>query len=135
MSKFSLPVVNKSAATPAAEGDKAPAGKTRAEGGTIMDEIAHEVASHKIVIYMKGSPQMPQCGFSARASQILGSFGVPFHSVNILADPEKRQAIKDFSQWPTIPQIYIGGEFVGGSDILFEMYQNGELAELIEGLA
>jgi monothiol glutaredoxin len=80
---------------------------------------------------MKGTPAMPQCGFSARAAQILSSFNVPYHAVNILADPEKRQSIKDFSNWPTLPQIYVNGEFIGGSDILLEMYQNGELKELI----
>lgn len=132
MTKFSLPIAKSSGgeaqeAKPAATS----AHKTRAEGGTIMDEIAAEVANNKILIYMKGSPQMPQCGFSARATQILSSYGLPYHSVNILADPEKRQAIKEFSEWPTIPQIYIGGEFLGGSDILFEMYQNGELEEAI----
>jgi len=139
MTKFSLPIAksnNNAAETPAAEASKAASSehKTRAEGGTVMDEIAAEVAANKVVIYMKGSPQMPQCGFSARASQVLASFDLPFHSVNILADPEKRQAIKEFSQWPTIPQIYVGGEFLGGSDILFEMYQNGELESLINSV-
>ena len=132
MTKFSLPIAKSSGEAPVATPAAATsAHKTRAEGGTVMDEIAAEVANNKIVLYMKGSPEMPQCGFSARASQVLGSYGVPYHTVNILADPEKRQAIKEFSEWPTIPQIYIGGEFVGGSDILFEMYQNGELEEAI----
>ncbi len=128
--KFSLPIVNSN------NNDAAPAQtdgpRTRDEGGTVMDEIAHEVQNNAILIYMKGSPQMPQCGFSAKASQILTSYGVPYKSVNILVDPEKRQAIKEFSKWPTIPQIYIGGEFLGGSDILFEMYQNGELQAVID---
>ena len=131
--KFSLPIVNKGAepqtAPTASEGPR-----PRSEGGTVLDEIAHEVNQNKILIYMKGSPQMPQCGFSARASQILTSYGVPYAHVNILMDPEKRQAIKEYSQWPTIPQIYINGEFLGGSDILFEMYQNGELESLIDEL-
>ncbi len=136
MAKFSLPIADGGAptdatATPTTATTPA-AHKTRAQGGTVMDEIAYEVASNRIVLYMKGSPQMPQCGFSARASQILSSFNVPYHTVNILADAEKRQGIKDFSDWPTIPQVYINGEFVGGSDILMEMYQNGELEALIK---
>ena len=101
----------------------------------IMETLREQVNSNPILLYMKGSPQMPQCGFSARASQILSSYGVPYAHVNILMDPEKRQAIKEYSQWPTIPQIYIGGEFLGGRDILFEMYQNGELESLIEEIA
>lgn len=129
--KFSLPIVGQNAAEAPAETEAAD-NKTRAEGGDVMSEIAHEVKNNTVVIYMKGSPNMPQCGFSARASQILSSFGIPYHHVNILADPEKRQAIKEYSQWPTIPQIYVGGEFLGGSDILMEMYQNGELQETIE---
>lgn len=131
--KFSLPIVNQGAEPQPADNTEGP--RPRSEGGTVLDEIAHEVNHNKILIYMKGSPQMPQCGFSARASQILSSYGVPYAHVNILLDPEKRQAIKEYSQWPTIPQIYIGGEFLGGSDILFEMYQNGELESLIEEIA
>lgn len=124
--KLSLPIAN-AAAAPAAPSNL----KTRAQGGDVMSELAYEVATHKVVIYMKGTPAMPQCGFSARAAQILSSFNVPIYAVNILADPEKRQSIKDFSNWPTLPQIYVNGEFIGGSDILLEMYQNGELKELI----
>ncbi len=130
MAKFSLPVVGKkNASTPSASTSQH---KTRAQGGDIMSEIAHEVGANKVVLYMKGTLQMPMCGFSARAAQILGSFGVPVHGVNILEDSEKRQAIKQFSDWPTIPQVYVNGEFLGGSDILTEMYQNGELKELID---
>jgi monothiol glutaredoxin len=81
---------------------------------------------------MKGSPNSPQCGFSANAAGILKSYGSDWHHVNVIADPEVRQGIKDFSNWPTIPQIYIGGEFIGGSDILMQMHQAGELGELIE---
>lgn len=130
MSKFSLPVVGQDSAPAAAPATTTH--KTRAQGGDVMSEIAHEIAAHKIVMYMKGTPSMPQCGFSARASQILGSFGVPFHTVNILLDADKRQAIKDFSDWPTIPQIYVNGEFLGGSDILMEMHQSGELKKMID---
>jgi hypothetical protein len=101
MTKFSLPIANSSKKSEDAPSSETAATdhKTRAEGGTIMDELAAEVAAHNIVIYMKGSPQMPQCGFSSRASQVLTSFGVPYHSVDIIADPEKRQAVKEFSQW------------------------------------
>lgn len=103
-----------------------------AEGQDVLSRIASEVGHHQVVIYMKGVPQQPMCGFSARAAAILASYGKPFHAVNILEDPEKRQGIKDFSNWPTIPQIYVGGEFLGGSDILMQMHQKGELASVIE---
>jgi len=131
MAKFSLPIA-KGDATPASAATST--AKTRAEGGTVMTEIQHEIDTHEIVLYMKGTPNAPQCGFSARAAAILQSFGKPVHGIDILADGELRQAIKDFSEWPTIPQIYIKGEFLGGSDILMEMYQNGELKKLIEQL-
>lgn len=127
MSKLSLPVA-KGTPAPAPKTSEA---KTRAEGGDVMSEIQHEIETHDVVIYMKGSLSMPQCGFSARAAAILQSFGKPIHDVNILADPEKRDAIKEFSDWPTIPQIYVKGEFLGGSDILMEMYQNGELQKVM----
>lgn len=122
--KISLPIANPEEATPAP--------KTRAEGGDIQSEIAREVTDHKVVLYMKGHPAQPMCGFSARAAAILGAYGHPFHAVNILEDPEKRQGIKEFSNWPTIPQVYVDGEFLGGSDILMEMHENGELAPVIE---
>ncbi len=134
MSKFSLPVVGKTDAPAEAASTDASQYKTRAQGGDVNSEIQHEINTHKVVLYMKGSPDMPQCGFSARASQILGSFGIPYHTINILADPEIRQGIKTFSEWPTIPQVYIGGEFVGGSDLLMEMYQNGELKEALDAV-
>ena len=129
MAKISLPIAGGAAPKAASEH------KTRAEGGTVLSEIAHEVSANKLVLYMKGSPAMPQCGFSARSAQILSQFDVPLYTVDILRDPEKRQAIKEFSNWPTIPQVYIGGEFVGGSDILAEMYENGELGEMLSALA
>ena len=80
---------------------------------------------------MKGSPSSPQCGFSANAAGILQSYGVDLHHVNVLADPAIRQGIKDYSNWPTIPQVYVGSEFLGGSDILMQMHESGELKELI----
>ncbi|BBP05703.1 glutaredoxin [Sulfuriferula plumbiphila] len=97
-----------------------------------LDTIREQVTSHKVVLYMKGTPQFPQCGFSASATQILKSCGVtdPF-TVNVLADAEIRQGIKEYANWPTIPQLYVNGEFVGGSDIMREMFQNGELQKLL----
>lgn len=120
---FSLPLANPEASMGA---DSAPQEKS------ILDVIQDQVDTHPVVIYMKGIPQEPMCGFSARAAAILASYGRPFHAVNVLMDPEIRQGIKDFSNWPTIPQVYVGGEFLGGSDILMQMHQNGELAALID---
>lgn len=114
------------------DADDSEAPKARDEGGDILSEIEKEVGDHQILLYMKGDPAQPMCGFSARAAAILDAYGKPFHTVDILKDQEKRQGIKDFSNWPTIPQVYIDGEFVGGSDILMEMHENGELAPLIE---
>lgn len=99
---------------------------------SVIDEIKQEVQSHPVVIYMKGTRAAPQCGFSAAAIQVLDQYQVPLKDVNILADQEKWAALKVFSNWPTMPQIYIGGEFVGGSDILREMHGKGQIAPLIE---
>jgi monothiol glutaredoxin len=90
------------------------------------------VKSNKVIVFMKGSKLMPQCGFSNNAVQILNSFGVPYETVDVLADSDIRQGIKEYSNWPTIPQVYINGEFVGGSDVLVELYQQGELQPMIE---
>ncbi len=89
------------------------------------------VASSPVVVFMKGNKLMPQCGFSNNVVQILNALAVPFETVDVLADPEVRQGIKEFSDWPTIPQVYVQGEFIGGSDILIEMYNSGELLEKI----
>jgi monothiol glutaredoxin len=90
--------------------------------------IKNEIETNPVVLYMKGTPDFPQCGFSARATQALKASHVPFAAVNVFDDEEiYRQGVKEFSNWPTIPQLYIGGEFVGGSDIIIEMYQSGEL--------
>jgi monothiol glutaredoxin len=98
--------------------------------------IHEQVTSHPVVLFMKGTPQMPQCGFSQLAVQVLNACGVQqFHSVNVLADNEIRQGIKEYANWPTIPQLYVNGEFVGGSDIMREMYESGELKKLLEGSA
>lgn len=98
---------------------------------SIHDEIRQEVTSSPVVIYMKGTRDFPQCGFSAMAVQVLKDLNVPFKDVNILADHEKWQALKAFSDWPTMPQIYVGGKFVGGCDIVREMHAKGELEPLV----
>ena len=100
---------------------------------SIQDVIKKQVGGNRVVLYMKGSPDSPQCGFSANAVQILRSCGVnEIFTVNVLENPEIRQGIKEYANWPTIPQLYVNGEFVGGSDILTEMYKNGELKKLLE---
>ena len=93
-----------------------------------IDEI---VKGNEVVLFMKGTPLFPQCGFSSRAISILDHLGVPFETVDVLQDQEIRQGIKDYSDWPTIPQLYVKGEFVGGSDIMMEMFQSGELQQLV----
>lgn len=101
----------------------------------IKEKIHQTVTGNPVVLYMKGTQQFPQCGFSARAVQILGACGVKsFVSVDVLADPDVRQGVKDYANWPTVPQLYINGEFVGGSDIMTEMYQSGELQKQLEPL-
>jgi monothiol glutaredoxin len=100
----------------------------------VQQLIKEQVSKHSVVLYMKGTPQFPQCGFSAMAVQALNASGVrEFFSVNVLENPEIRQGIKEFANWPTIPQLYVNGEFVGGSDIVREMYQSGELQKILEG--
>jgi monothiol glutaredoxin len=98
----------------------------------INTRIQSDIASHPVMLYMKGTPMFPQCGFSARVVQILTHMGVPFQSANVLEDMELREGIKEFSQWPTIPQLYVKGEFVGGCDIITEMFQSGELETLLK---
>ncbi|GIL00799.1 MAG: glutaredoxin [Alphaproteobacteria bacterium] len=95
----------------------------------IHDFIDNEVKSNPVVLFMKGTPDFPQCGFSGQVVQILNYLGVDYKGVNVLADDELRQGIKDYSQWPTIPQLYVRGEFVGGCDIVREMFQAGELQQ------
>ncbi len=97
------------------------------------DRIKQSVTTNDVVLFMKGTPTFPQCGFSSRAVSILEHFGVEFASHDVLQDAEIRTGIKDFSDWPTIPQLYVKGEFVGGSDIMMEMAQSGELEELFAG--
>ena len=100
----------------------------------VQDTIKQQVEGHPVVLYMKGSPQFPQCGFSATASQLLKQAGAQeVYTVDVLQNPEIREGIKQFANWPTIPQLYVKGEFVGGCDIIKEMFQSGELAKLIAG--
>ena len=98
----------------------------------IITEIKHTIENNKVVLYMKGNKDFPQCGFSASVVKILNDHNVDFLDVNVLSDPEIRQGIKEFSDWPTIPQLYINAEFIGGCDIVKEMSQSGELAELLK---
>jgi monothiol glutaredoxin len=103
------------------------------EAMDIQDKIKQQVSGNKVVLYMKGTPQFPQCGFSALAIQVLGACGVKdFATYNVLADQAIREGIKQYANWPTIPQLYVNGEFVGGSDIMREMYESGELQKLLE---
>jgi len=98
---------------------------------TVTQRIQADIEQNPVFLYMKGTPMFPQCGFSARVVQILTHMGVPFKSANVLEDMELREGIKEFSQWPTIPQLYVKGEFVGGCDIVTEMFQAGELETLL----
>ena len=91
------------------------------------------VKTNEVVLFMKGTPLFPQCGFSSRAISILDHLGATYETIDVLADPEVRQGIKAYSDWPTVPQLYVHGEFVGGSDIMMEMFESGELKQLVEG--
>ena len=97
--------------------------------------IAAVVREHPVVLFMKGSPDSPMCGFSAGAASMLAGHGAPFHHVDVLLDPEVREAVKAFSSWPTLPQVYVGGEFLGGADILRELHESGELATRLAAVA
>ena len=97
------------------------------ETTTVHDKIAKDIAENDVLLYMKGTPVFPQCGFSAATVQVLSDLGVKFKAVDVLKDPDVRQGIKEFSNWPTIPQLYVKGEFVGGCDIIKEMFEQGEL--------
>ena len=98
----------------------------------VFERIQSDVSSNKVMLFMKGNAMFPQCGFSARVVQILTHLGVPFQTANVLDDPSLREGIKQYSNWPTIPQLYVDGEFVGGCDIITEMYQSGELETLMK---
>ena len=97
---------------------------------TVQDRIRQEITGTPVVLFMKGTPVFPQCGFSAAVVQILSHMGVKFKGVDVLSDPSVRQGVKEFSNWPTVPQLYVKGEFVGGCDIIREMFQAGELQQL-----
>jgi monothiol glutaredoxin len=99
----------------------------------IKQRIEKDIKNHKVFLYMKGNPEFPQCGFSGQAVAVLQHYGVDFGSFNVLEDEEIRQGIKEYADWPTIPQLYINGEFVGGCDILMEMHESGDLKSLLEG--
>ena len=99
---------------------------------TVQQRISQEVTDNPVVLYMKGTPVFPQCGFSAAVVQILSHLGVKFKGIDVLTDPGIRQGIKEFSNWPTIPQLYVKGEFIGGCDIIREMYETGELQQVLE---
>lgn len=99
---------------------------------TILEAIANDIKNNDVILFMKGTAQLPMCGFSSVVVQVLNKLGVPFKAVNVLDDADVRQGIKDYANWPTIPQLYIKGEFIGGCDIVREMYQTGELQELLQ---
>jgi monothiol glutaredoxin len=102
---------------------------------SIAERIQDDITKNKVMLYMKGTPAFPQCGFSARVVQVLAHVGAQFQSANVLEDPELREGIKQFSNWPTVPQLYVNGEFIGGCDIVMEMFQAGELQTLLEKTA
>ena len=98
----------------------------------VMADIEREVRENKVLVYMKGTPSFPMCGFSAATVEVLRQIGVPFKAVDILTEPEKREAIKVYSNWPTIPQVYVAGKFIGGCDIVRQMHDRGALAPLLK---
>lgn len=98
----------------------------------LKQRIDNLIQQNKVLVFMKGNKLMPQCGFSNNVVQILNSLGIPFETVDVLEDMDIRQGIKEYSDWPTIPQVYVNGEFIGGSDVLIELYQKGELQEMLE---
>ncbi|MYB35485.1 MAG: Grx4 family monothiol glutaredoxin [Gammaproteobacteria bacterium] len=99
---------------------------------SIQEQLKEVIESNEIILFMKGTPEFPQCGFSGRTAQILEACGARYASVNVLADDAVREGIKQYSNWPTVPQLYIRGEFIGGCDIMMEMYENGELEKLLK---
>ncbi len=98
---------------------------------TVEEAIKQQIDSNKVVLYMKGTPQAPLCGFSARSTQLLQACGAAFTAVDVLADPQIREGIKQYSNWPTIPQLYVDGQFIGGCDIIVELFQKGELQKIV----
>ena len=98
----------------------------------VLSKIEQQVKNNKVMLYMKGNPNAPQCGFSAHTVEILQSYGIPFETADVLADPAIRDGIKRYSNWPTIPQVFIGGKFVGGCDIVHELHERGELEPMLK---
>lgn len=97
-----------------------------------LNQIKHDIDTHSVCLFMKGTPDAPQCGFSAHVVQILNSYGIKYHAVDVLADWSIREGIKKFTNWPTIPQLYVKGQFIGGCDITAEMHRKGQLAEVLK---
>src|ERR1700731_486094 len=116
---------------PMASGEPAPAPAPASQTNPIREAIAQAIEEHKVLLFMKGTPEAPACGFSARTVAILQSLDVPFAAVDILPDPRIRQELSATSNWPTIPQLFAGGELIGGCDIVTEMYESGELAQTL----
>ena len=100
----------------------------------VLDQIKQQIQDNPVILFMKGSPKMPQCGFSARAAQILAACDVEFSHVDILANPEIRQTLPQYSNWPTFPQLFVNGELIGGSDIMAELYESGELEQILKNV-
>ena len=107
---------------------------TTTQENSALERIEQEINDHSVVLFMKGTPIFPQCGFSAMVVQVLTHIGVKFKSVDVLNEPSVRDGIKQYSDWPTIPQLYVKGEFVGGCDIVTQMFQDGELQEMLPGV-
>lgn len=99
-----------------------------------IDKIKEQIEGNDVILYMKGSPQLPQCGFSSRSAQILNTFDIDYAYVDVLANPDIRQTLPQYAQWPTFPQLYIKGELVGGCDIIAELYESGELNTMIQAI-
>ena len=127
------PAAAPAAAAPAADASVAPAGAQTASDETaqMLEEIKAVVTAHKVVLFMKGTPDRPQCGFSSRVVQMLGRLNISYESCNVLESPVLREAIKTYSDWPTLPQLYVNGEFIGGCDIVTSMFASGELHDLV----
>ncbi|KAJ4718324.1 Glutaredoxin [Melia azedarach] len=120
---------------PAAHSSRIPTNKVESSGLSLKEIVEQDVKENPVMLYMKGVPEFPQCGFSSLAVRVLSHYNVPISARNILEDPELKSAVKAFSHWPTFPQIFIKGEFIGGSDIILNMHQNGELKEKLKDLS